>query len=892
MRRAVKAVVISLLLALAAGTWGYRSAQNAAAKAMHEDAVMSADTISLLVRNQRLMAHEVVKRVEPGALAQTATQAFDALGPLRRGVRAVIAVDAAGTIVADTRAGQPALGIDVSDRDYYARHRDGSALGPVIGPPVQSRTDGSWSLPISVAVRERDGTFTGIVGVSVGREYFGTLFRDLSSADTSVYLYHKEDGQLLSFAEPGRADAETATVAAALNSHRTDLPDGAFEYAYGGVRMASRNAPDGVFDVVVVRAQSALTRAALLSGAASAAIGFLVAMASGLVAWMRDLAFQREALAAQRNALLEARLRVATETARIGVWELDLSTGAVFWDDTMYRLYQISPHDLAETDKGWGNFIHPDDAKALEERFNHALSERESFNERFRIVTAKGEERVIRSACRIQYDAKGDPVRVIGVNQDVTEEDAREAALIAARDIAANARIAAEAARAAAANEALCDPLTGLANRRGLAGYLDDLQTRSDARARIGWLHVDLDKFKSINDRYGHATGDHLLRLVAEILRDAAGETGLAARLGGDEFAVVLPADKTGVAPCSETLKMLADRIVARCRAAQAHIGSALEAGASVGIASGLVAEAGRVAADADQALYAAKDAGRNTAVRATPALRAAASQRLEMAERLSKAIAQGRIGVAFQPQLRASDGQLHGVEALVRWRDPHLGNVPPDRFLPIAEEIGAIATLDRTVLRESLSVAESLAREGLVLPRLSVNVSARRLRDPALLNEIEALGASRPTALAFELLETIDFDAADEGADGVLAALRRGGVEIELDDFGSGRASLTTLLRLRPDRIKLDRRLIATVGSDVPGAHPLVRAITEMGRGLGLGMTAEGIETEEQARALAEMGCDVLQGYHIAPPLDAAALSDWMQARGDGGFAEARAAT
>ena len=879
MLKIFRSIAVVIVFALVSGgfaaTWAYRDAQQDALAAMETDAVRSADAVSLLVRSQELMAATVVKKTDPGSVSASAADALDALGQTRPGVRSVLVVDIDGTIVGDSRPGAPGVGIHVADRAYFRMHKDGQALGPVVGPPVQSRYDGVWNLPVSVAVRQRDGSFAGVAVASVGQSYFQGLFTALSAADTRLYLHHVATGQILPLDESPASQEGLAPVQRALAEApaETDLT---WSGLAGDLQLVARYAPDRAFELVLVRRRADIDDAALWTGASAGTVGFAVVLMLGFAAWAQQVSLDRENEAARRNAALEERLRLATGAARIGVWDLDLASGAFRWDDTMHDLYRLPRNSFSGSFDDWQAFVHRDDIKGLTARFEAAVAARETFRDQFRITDAKGDDRVIRVVGRIQLDTLGEPARVVGINIDITDEVLREADLIAARDTAAEARVAAEAARAAAAQEALSDPLTGLANRRGLTAFLDRLATRTDGQSRMGCLHVDLDQFKAINDRYGHAAGDRLLQSVAQILQDAAGQNGLAARLGGDEFAVVLADCDGHRAPSCAELKALADDIVVRCRDAHAHAGSVFEAGASIGIAAGPIAEAARVAADADQALYAAKRAGRNTAMRATPALRAAATLRLETAERLSLAIAKDRISVAFQPQVHAHDGSLHGVEALVRWHDPKLGLVSPDRFLPIAEEIGAIAAVDRAVLRASLALADRLGAAGFELPRLSVNVSAERLADPGLLPEIRAL-PDRPIQLAFELLETIDFDRADDTLDQTLQALRAEGIAFELDDFGSGRASLTTLLRLRPDRIKLDRRLVATVGADVPGVHPLVNAIAEMGRGLGLAMTAEGVETPQQAKAMARIGCDVLQGYHIAPPLDGDALLAWM---------------
>jgi len=442
------------------------------------------------------------------------------------------------------------------------------------------------------------------------------------------------------------------------------------------------------------------------------------------------------------------------------------------------------------------------------------------------------------------------------------------------------------------------DALTGLANRRGLDLHLRGLMLERastvassrdahpaeqerrvpEAGGQMAVLHVDLDRFKQINDMFGHAAGDHVLCAVAGILRRAVRPTDCVARLGGDEFAVVLRAGDAEAA-AQET----AGRIIAACAEPVVFEERVCRYGCSVGIAVAADGAVDTLTEDADIALYEAKRGGRNRAALFTPALRAAAQERKTLADDLLRGLAAGELVVHFHPQVEAATGRLHGVEALARWQHPVRGLLMPGTFLPIADDLGLTSEIDARVLRQSLGVISALAAEGVVVPKVSVNASYRRLASEQLRAEIRAM-TPPPCRLAFELLETIAFDEQNDAFFWTLDALREQGIEIELDDFGSGHASITTLLRLRPGRIKIDRQLVAALGSEVPEAEVLISAICDMARAMDIRLTAEGVETEDQAATLRRLGCDVLQGFLFARPLAAEALRAWISARQDAG--------
>jgi diguanylate cyclase (GGDEF)-like protein/excisionase family DNA binding protein len=419
---------------------------------------------------------------------------------------------------------------------------------------------------------------------------------------------------------------------------------------------------------------------------------------------------------------------------------------------------------------------------------------------------------------------------------------------------------------------ALTDPLTGLPNRRLFADRVEHaLARRERSGARVAVLFLDLDRFKLVNDGLGHAAGDAVLQAVGERLRTCLRTSDTVARLGGDEFGILLE-DVAG----PDEAGLTAQRVLGALSSPLQLDGRAVPVRASIGLALDRVDEdtsTDEVLRDADTAMYRAKANGRGGVAVFEPSMLAHQLARLELDGELREAIERGQFVLRYQPIVDLSTGRVVEVEALVRWDHPTRGVLGPDDFIDLSEESGQIVAIGSWVVREACRQARSWQLEGGAHQKLrvSVNTSPREVVEATFVAGIEAALAESglsPDCLTLEITESMML--ADETV--AIAALRRlrsSGVHIVIDDFGTGYSALSYLNQLPVDGLKIDRSFVQGLGIEREKTA-IVRATIAFARGLGLVVTAEGIETEAQLRQLMALHCDLGQGYWFAVPLDA----------------------
>ena len=454
---------------------------------------------------------------------------------------------------------------------------------------------------------------------------------------------------------------------------------------------------------------------------------------------------------------------------------------------------------------------------------------------------------------------------------------------------AAMYRIAAGASRALRrqsdhnAHQARHDSLTGLPNRHAFYEAVEEaVAAAAGDGPNAAVLIIDLDRFKEVNDTLGHHAGDALLRQAAERLRAALRGSDLLARLGGDEFAVLVPSVES-----AEQATQVAERVRAALEATFDVHDISVHVGASVGIA--LAPDHGRSAEDllqrADVAMYQAKEVSSSHEVY-EPSADPYCASKLSLVAELRDALDQRQLEIHYQPKASLASGDVDGVEALVRWNHPERGLIPPNDFIPLAEHTGLIDRLTVYVMDEALRQCAEWGDLGLDLA-VAINLSARNIADSGLpetvADRLAAHGVD-PSRLVLELTEsTLMVD--PKGSKEVLARLHEMGVGLAIDDFGTGYSSLSYLSELPVTELKIDRSFVMSMATSDGDAF-IVRATIDLGRNLGLRVVAEGVETEAVWNRLAELGCDVGQGYYLSRPVPATELTRWLiSTRAGGGF-------
>jgi diguanylate cyclase (GGDEF)-like protein len=434
-------------------------------------------------------------------------------------------------------------------------------------------------------------------------------------------------------------------------------------------------------------------------------------------------------------------------------------------------------------------------------------------------------------------------------------------------------------AERASAWRARHDELTELPNRAGLYELIDAELQRAD-RPAVTVLFLDVDGFKDVNDSLGHEVGDDLLRQLAGRLTGRTRSHDAVGRLGGDEFVVLCrDCDTTGA-------EALAQRFQSTFDEPFDLDGRVTRLSGSIGIATAQADDVAGIRStdlvrDADLAMYAAKAAGRNRIRVFTPDLRHAVQQKVRVAAELREAIENDQLVLHYQPIVRLPAGDVEGVEALVRWQHPERGLIPPVDFITVAEQYELIDPLTRWVLAAATRQAAEWGRAGIPL-LVGVNVSATTLASGTLVDDVAAaLAASGlpPERLVVELTETCVAEDPERAA-AQFAALRISGVEVAIDDFGSGFSSLGQLINIPAGMLKIDRSLVAGAADRWSQSAAAIAAVVGLAQACGMRSLAEGVETAEQLALAAELGCTFAQGYHIARPMPADELTSWVKAR------------
>ncbi|HNB45346.1 MAG TPA: EAL domain-containing protein [Burkholderiaceae bacterium] len=551
-------------------------------------------------------------------------------------------------------------------------------------------------------------------------------------------------------------------------------------------------------------------------------------------------------LTAQGREQLLSQLQDAERMALVGHFVWDLNSNRVSLSEQACRMLGVPP----------GEAVSPRDVTRRlvdEERERVTALIRDALKEQLpelryetRLVTAQGKHFHVQAVQRAEFGDDGRALRVMTTVQDVTAQISAQREL---RDLAYS------------------DPLTGLANR---AAFQEQLDTAvKDCRSRLALLVLDLDHFKSVNDTLGHDAGDRLLVEAATRLKACLRQGDGLARLGGDEFAIVLPAlDSSSVAAT------VAERLIAALGRPFRLGELELFVSCSVGIAMypSDAATADALLRCADVAMFDAKSRGRAGYQFHDADQSARARERVQLDGDLRRAIERGELELFYQPKVRVSDGGVVGAEALLRWRRGGGALVPPDRFIPVAEDTGLIVPIGEWVLRSACDTALAWNRgrsaaDGVL--KIAVNLSPRQFWSPDFIGMVRAVlhdSGCRPEWIELEMTESLLIDSRGQVAS-ILAELRQLGFTLAIDDFGTGYSALGYLTRFPITTLKIDRSFVAEVATQ-PTRAGIVRAVVGMGQSLGLELVAEGVEDAEQAAALRQMGCHLAQGWLYGRPV------------------------
>jgi diguanylate cyclase (GGDEF)-like protein/PAS domain S-box-containing protein len=560
----------------------------------------------------------------------------------------------------------------------------------------------------------------------------------------------------------------------------------------------------------------------------------------------------------------EERYALAAQGANDGLWDWNLSTNAIYFSRRWKEILGYHDEEINNNPEEWLDRIHPDDKENAEVKlFTHMEGLTPQYKNEHRIKHKDGTYRWVLCRGVGIDDEEGKCIRITGSMTDITDRKRVEEQLT---------------------HNAFHDTLTGLPNR---ALFLDRLSRAVERIKRLteykfAILFLDFDRFKQINDSYGHTTGDRLLSAIANKLRKYLRSVDTVARLGGDEFAVLLE-DIDDI--CD--VYCVAERILNGLHEPIILDGHQFFISASVGIVTddSKYQNADEVLRDADIAMYHAKAMGKSCYATFDPSMRAQVVERLKMENDLRIALENDEFNLVYQPIIDLNSGHVNGFEALLRWFHPIQGNIPPADFIPLAEETGLILPIGEWILNEACRQLHKWQLKFPMDPSLymNVNISSKQLTQPNFFEQVEAIvtsGVINHGSLRLEITESAIMENTASAAK-LLKRLQSLGVQIEMDDFGTGYSSLNYLHRFPIRAIKIDRSFISQMDDNANNPN-IVPIILNMARDLGLRVVAEGIETHTQLARLRELECKYGQGFLFSKPVKGVTAETFIEVTQD----------
>jgi diguanylate cyclase (GGDEF)-like protein len=777
----------------------------------------------------------------------------------------IVIADEDGQLVVSTAA-WPTPDINVADRDYFKRARARTDGQLTISVPFKNRIDDSLTIVFARRLENAGGGFAGVVFASVNFRYFEAIYESTESIKSALFTLVRRDGIILY-----RHPITEGFVGSKLSNYA--IFDDAVTSGAKSFRLLAK--ADGVMRYVSLRQVSDYPLFVNISVAEGVALaGWLrrsIAIGLGSATLLLCSIYLLVAISrqVQRLSASEAALR---ESKNIIGAMLDAVPARIFWKDKNLVYLGCNapfardagfarPGDIIGKDDyqmGWreqANLYRSDDRQVIASGNSKLLIEEPQ-------TTPEGAVNTLLTSKVPLRDSKGEVFGVLGTYVDVTERKRLEEQLSLER----------RRHEDKISHMAHHDALTDLPNRILFYERMDDLLKHASPGGSFAVLSLDLDHFKGVNDALGHPIGDKLLQAVAVRMRSCVRETDVVARLGGDEFAIL---QATFVQKADAT--SLATRLIEAVSAPYLLGVHQIVVGTSVGIA---IAPADGTASDqlmknADLALYRCKAEGGNRYQFFEPQMDASREARLALELDLRKASANGEFSLNYQPVVDLKTGMITACEALVRWHQPERGWVPPQQFIPIAEETGLIVAIGEWVLRQACADAVEWPDE----VKLAVNVSPVQFRDCDFVRVVtSALEASRLPASRLELEITERVLIQDSiAARAVLRQLKDIGASIAMDDFGTGHSSLSYLRSFPFDRIKIDQSFI----HDLPKSNDslaIVRSVVGLSRSLGIVITAEGVETTDQLAVLRAEGCTEAQGYFFSAPRSPAEIRELLR--------------
>lgn len=566
---------------------------------------------------------------------------------------------------------------------------------------------------------------------------------------------------------------------------------------------------------------------------------------------VEDVTTRRQAQDGLRRS--EERYALAASGSNGGLWEWDLIQGRMFYSPRWAQIMGMRDGDLQGEPQEWFDRVHPRDADLLQQEIrSHLSGQVPHFECEFRILHSDNSYRWVLSRGMARMGPDGKPERMAGSLEDITSRKRAEEQLM---------------------QGALYDALTGLPNR---ALFLDRLRRaiqraqKSVAGQYVGVLHLDIDRFKLINDSLGHEAGDELILAVGRALEESLQSRDTLSRLGGDEFAILMEGYQD-----LNVFSRMAERIVQRLAQPIRVRNQEVFVSLSIGIAVSerLQDHPEDLLRDAETAMYRAKSQGKGRHVVFNQGMHEFAAAHLQLETSLRRAVEREEFRVFYQPILDISSGKVAGFESLVRWQNPEKGLVNPAVFIPLAEETGLIVEIGRQVLRESCRqfVAWRNAKPEAQDLFVSVNLSVRQFALPDIVDQVRTIlfDSGMPgELLKLEITESVILENTSIASE-KLYALRALGVQLSIDDFGTGYSSLSYLHQYPFDNLKIDRSFVSRM-SEAPERSAIVRTIVQLARSLGMYAVAEGIETPAQLAGLKAMNCRYGQGFLFSKPVPA----------------------